>query len=124
MKNPFVRLLIVALLFGSIPAVVFLVAGLTAPEQIRSEHSTTVLAPPARVWNVVTNWETMGSGMHKMMPKVGKRKVMGAPEPEAGVVVRYPLADGRNWDQRIVTWEPQKGYSFRNEQGAAAGMPG
>lgn len=107
-----------------IPPAVFLGAALTAPERFHSEESIEIEAPPEKVWAIVTDWQILGAGMNKMMPPVGKRQVLGGKDLGPGVVVRYPLGDGRSWDQRIVEWEPGKAYVFKNEQGSAAGLPG
>jgi len=120
----FGRLGILALGLLLIPPSIFVVAGLTAAERIRVEKDTLVQAPPDRVWGIVTDWQVLTRGMGKLMPGVGKRQVLGGSEPRPGVVLRYPLSDNRNWDQRVVDWQPGRAFVFRNEKGAAAGMPG
>jgi hypothetical protein len=124
MKAVFARLLFIAAILFSIPPLCFLVAGLTAPERFHAEREAEILASPARVWAVVTDWELLAAGMDKMMPRIGKRRVLGGPEPAAGRVVRWPLGDGRDWDQRIVAWDSPVRYAFRNDKGVSAGMPG
>ncbi|MBM3271412.1 MAG: SRPBCC family protein [Candidatus Sericytochromatia bacterium] len=124
MKGVFARLLFIAAIIFSLPPLAFLAAGVTAPAQFVVEREKEVLAPPGRVWQVVTDWTALAGGMNKMMPKVGNRKVLGGTEPAAGRVVRYPLEDGRDWDQRILAWDPPRKYEFRNDKGVSAGMPG
>lgn len=118
--------------FLLVPPATFLIAAVTAPERFVSEESIEVKAPPEKVWSVVTDWQTLGAGMNKMMPPVGKRQLVidgkAASDSAApigpGTVLRFPLGDGRSWDQRIVEWQPGKAYVFKNEKGTAAGMPG
>lgn len=107
-----------------IPPAIFLGAAITAPEKFVSEESVEINAPPDKVWSVVTDWQSLGAGMNKMMPPVGKRQVLEGKAIGPGALVRYSLGDGRHWDQRIVEWEPGKAYVFRNEKGTSAGMPG
>lgn len=118
------RAIVIAGALMLVPPSVFLGAAITAPDRFKSEESIEIKAPPDKVWSVVTDWQTMGAGMNKMMPPVGKRQIVGGKELGPGAVVRYPLGDGRSWDQRIVEWEPGKAYAFKNEKGTAAGMPG
>ncbi len=124
MKGVFARLIFIAAIIFSLPPLAFLFAGITAPEKFQMENQQEVLAPPDRVWAVITDWTVLAAGMHKLMPKVGKRQILGGTEPAPGRVVRYALDDGRNWDQRIIAWEPNRKYEFRNEKGVSAGMPG
>ncbi len=118
------RAILIAIGVMMVPPLIFLVAAVTAPERFVSEESVEIKAPPEKVWVIATDWHAMGNGMNKMMPTVGKRQVVGGKEIAPGALVRYSLGDGRNWDQRIVRWEPGRAYVFRNEKGSAAGMPG
>ena len=99
----------------AIPPLVFCVAGLTAPERIVSQREIVIGAPPDKVFGVATDWHLLKAEMGHMLPEMGPRTVVGGGEPSVGRIFRYKLGDGRNWDQRITAWEPNRKYAFEND---------
>ncbi|MBI6546938.1 MAG: SRPBCC family protein [Cyanobacteria bacterium NC_groundwater_1444_Ag_S-0.65um_54_12] len=112
--GPIARLLLLTTGMALLPVLFFLIAGLAAPAKITADHAVEINASTDRIWQLVTDWHAIGDGMERILPGIGRRTILGGSDPVPGSIIRYPLSDGRSWDQRVLDWEPCRRYVFQN----------